>query len=101
MTYRLLSPAREELAAAALWYENQSTGLGQRFLNEFDSVMSLILRFPDAWKPVGRRHRRCRFRRFPYAVLYSNVGSEILVAGVIDFRKDPKITDLRISDEQS
>ena len=90
MTYRLLSPAREELAAAALWYESQSPGLGQRFLAEFDSVMDLILKFPAAWKPVGRRHRRCRFRRFPYAVLYSNTEIEIIVAGVIDFRKDPE-----------
>jgi toxin ParE1/3/4 len=95
MRYRLLSIADAELAEAAKWYEAQAPGLGQEFLNEFEAVMQRIMRFPDAWTRIGERHRRCLFRRFPYAVLYSQMGDEIRVAGVIDLRIDPQDTDRR------
>jgi len=90
MTYRLLSVAENELAETTLWYEQQSKGLGESFLDEFEAVMFRISKFPEAWKQVGTRHRRCLFRRFPYAVLYSLTETKIIVAGVIDLRKDPK-----------
>ena len=95
MTYRLLSVAENELVEATLWYEQQSKGLGKFFLDEFEAVMHRVGNFPEAWKQVGSRHRRCLFRRFPYAVLYSLAESEIIVAGVIDLRKDPEITRQR------
>lgn len=90
MNYRLLTIAEAELAEAAEWYETQAPGLGQEFLDEFEAVMRRIVRFPEAWTRIGERHRRCLFRRFPYAVLYSQTEIEIRVAGVVDLRRDPK-----------
>ena len=90
MTYSLLAVAEAELAEAATWYETQASGLGKEFLEEFEAVMERIIRFPDAWTRVGARHRRCLFRRFPYAVLYSRTEAEIRVAGVICLRRDPR-----------
>jgi plasmid stabilization system protein ParE len=95
MNYRLLSIADAELAEAARWYETQATGLGRDFLDEFEAVMDRIMRFPEAWARIGARHRRCLFRRFPYAVLYSQTGPEIRVAGVIDLRRDPQHMEQR------
>jgi hypothetical protein len=95
MNYRLLSVADTELGEAAKWYEAQATGLGQEFLDEFEAVMGRIVRLPEAWKRIGARHRRCLFRRFPYAVLYSHTGAEIIVAGVIDLRRDPQHIEQR------
>lgn len=96
MRYRLLSVARSELAEAAKYYEAQSRGLGFEFMDEFDAVVKRIVRLPEGWKRVGTRHRRCLFRRFPYAVLYSARGSEITVSGVISLRRDPEIITRRI-----
>lgn len=95
MKYRLLGPADSELAEASQWYEAQAAGLGLEFLDEFQAVMSRVMRFPEAWSKVGARHRRCLFRRFPYAVLYSHTEAEILVAGVIDLRRDPQRLEQR------
>jgi len=95
MKYCLLSIADAELAEAARWYETQATGLGWEFLDEFEAVMDRIMRFPEAWTRIGTRHRRCLFRRFPYAVLYSQTGAEIRVAGVIDLRRDPQHIEQR------
>lgn len=97
MTYRLLAVAETELADATFWYEEKVSGLGREFLDEFESALDRILVFPEAWKRVGRRHRRCLFRRFPFAVLYSRSESEIIVAGVIDLRRDPQVMEDRSS----
>jgi len=97
MTYRLLAVAETELADATFWYEEQVSGLGREFLDEFESVVERVLVFPEAWKRVGGRHRRCLFRRFPFAVLYSRLGNEIIVAGVIDLRRDPRVMEDRSS----
>ena len=98
MKYRLLALAEAELAEAAVWYESQASGLGIEFLDEFESVMTRVVEFPEAWKRVGTRHRRCLFCRFPYAVLYSHGEAEIRVAGVIDLRQDPQRAERRIAD---
>lgn len=90
MNYRLLSVAEAELAETARWYESQCPNLGHDFLDEFEAVMGRIMRFPLAWTKVSERHRRCLFRRFPYAVLYSQTATEVTVAGVIDLRKNPE-----------
>jgi hypothetical protein len=42
MRYRLLSLADGELAEAAQWYEAQAAGLGQKFPDEFETVMSRV-----------------------------------------------------------
>ncbi len=89
MSYRLLSVAESELAEAAAWYEAQAPGLGGEFLDEFVATMARVDRFPEAWARVGVRHRRCLFRRFPYAVIYSHDGTDVTVAGVVDLRRDP------------
>jgi hypothetical protein len=95
MRYRLLSVAETELSGAAKLYEAKATGLGQEFLDEFEAVMVRIIGFPEAWRRIGAHHRRCLFRRFPYAVLYSHTEAEVLVAGVIDLRKDPEHVEQR------
>lgn len=98
MNFRLLSVAERELAEAAGWYEEQARGLGQQFLDEFEATMERVIRFPDAWTPISTRHRRCLFRRFPFAVIYSRSGSDIRVSAVADLRRDPERMERRIDE---
>jgi hypothetical protein len=49
MRYRSLSLADRELAEAAPWYELQAAVLGQEFVDEFEAVMSRVMRFPKAY----------------------------------------------------
>lgn len=99
MTYRLLSLAEAELAEAAAWYEQQASGLDQLLLDEFEATMERVLRFPEAWTQVSARHRRCIFRRFPFAVIYSGPESDIIrVAAVADLRRDPERMERRMDE---
>ncbi len=91
MNYRILSVAARDLTDAIEFYERQSGGLGEQFLDEYESVIRRILDFPEAWTPISPNQRRCLVRRFPYAVLYAHDGNEILVTGIADLRRDPGI----------
>lgn len=89
MNFRLLSAAEADLAEAARWYESQASGLGLRSLDEFEATMARVIQFPDAWTSVSAHHRRCLFRRFPFAVIYTVTDSHIRASAVADLRRDP------------
>jgi plasmid stabilization system protein ParE len=88
-SYRFTSAALSELKEALAYYEREQPGLGLRFLNEIDSAVDRILRFPYAWHPVAARSRRCRTHRFPFGVLNQIRPDEILITAVMDLRRDP------------
>ncbi len=96
MNYRVLSVAAVDLAEAMEFYEKQSSGLGLEFLNEFEAVIQRILSCPHAWTSISSNQRRTIFRRFPYAVLYSNNNIEILITAVMDLRIEPVRKNARI-----
>jgi hypothetical protein len=97
VNYRILSAAADDLSSAADFYESQMPGLGLDFLAEFEAAMSRILRFPNAWRQVSPRHRRCLFRRFPFAILYTQESGGVIVSGVMDLRMYPLRQKQRIA----
>lgn len=89
MTVRFLSRASREVADAVRYYEAQQSGLGSRFLAELDQVLEFIEVFPAASPKVHGQVRRALLRRFPFGVLYRKSNGEIVVAAVMDLRRDP------------
>ena len=69
MKVSLLEVAQQELAEAVSYYNGQQASLGDAFLLEVIAAIERIRRFPDGWHPLGKNIRRCRLRRFPYAVI--------------------------------
>lgn len=60
--------AEAELAAAATFYENRFPGLGDRFLQSFDTAIHEIEAAPQRW-PVVAGDLRCRtLKRFPFGI---------------------------------
>ncbi len=89
MNIRLLEPAQAELDEAIAWYAEQAPGLGDAFLIEALKSIKLIEQFPQAWHPLTPQIRRCRLKRFPYSVVYTLDGSEILVLAVAHQHRKP------------
>ncbi len=58
MALRLRPEAREDLDAAARWYEGQENGLGRQFLAEVRLVFQRIRANPDAYPVTYRGTRR-------------------------------------------
>lgn len=88
MTARFLSPALQELASAAEWYESKAEGLGDRFLRQVDQAVTKIEQFPDSWKRITTRHRRYKIPNYPYELIYEVKLDEILICAVRDQRSD-------------
>jgi plasmid stabilization system protein ParE len=89
MTVQFLPEARAELADAAQYYDLQQPGLGLEFLNEVQETLKRISESPAAFRRVSKNERRCRTRRFPYAVVYRSVGETITVVAVMHLHRKP------------
>ena len=90
---RLRPAARDDLDAAARWYEAQEPGLGRQFLAEVRLVFQRIRSNPAAYPTSFRGTRRALIRRFPYGVIYLPVPdqSTIVVLAVLYCGRDPKL----------
>jgi toxin ParE1/3/4 len=97
--YRLtIRPEAEaELRDAALWYEEQSQGLGREFLRAFRASTAPLRRNPLLYQRVVDEARRVLLRRFPYAVIYEIHGSEVVVLACIHCARDPELWERRTS----
>ena len=59
--------AEEELEAAALWYEERQPGLGDDFLDQFESTLRRIVAEPQRWRTIRGESRKLNFQHFPFA----------------------------------
>jgi plasmid stabilization system protein ParE len=89
MSIRLLEPAQAELDEAIAWYAAQAPGLGDAFLIETLKSIQLIEQFPTAWHALTPPIRRCRLRRFPYSVIYTQDGADLLVLALAHQHRKP------------
>jgi toxin ParE1/3/4 len=86
-----LSPeSRRDLRKAYDWYEDQSRGLGTRFLRMFFEAVDLAVERPNSFPSVEADIRRVIVPKFPFGVFFRDLGNEIRVIGVIDLRTDDR-----------
>lgn len=74
--------AELELIEAAVHYELEVPGLGERFEAEVRRATDLLLEHPEIGQPVDSDLRRFVLPRFPFALLYSAT-SEVLRIEVV------------------
>jgi hypothetical protein len=101
---RIENEAQEELEAASAWYEERRAGLGREFLSCVRDTYDRIERDPKAWARVPEIEdylertlstlavegvRRCLVRRFPYAVVYVELTTEIRIVAVAHTSREP------------
>ena len=91
---RIESAAREELAAAVQWYEEQRPGLGGAFLDSVHDAIARILETPGIALcvpgcPAALPARRVLVKRFPYAVVFMDSGEELRVIAVAHLKRRP------------
>jgi plasmid stabilization system protein ParE len=90
MTFRvgLRDEAREDIEAAATWYETQKTTLGQAYLDEVQATFEALAERPLAYPQVYKAVRRALLQRFPYGIFYRFDGQSVLVIAVMHARRD-------------
>lgn len=95
----LLDTAKQELAEAIAYYNQESEGLGYRFASEVRKTLLRIRRHPQAWTPVSERTRRCRTNGFPYGVIYQRRDDFILVVAIMHLHRHPDTWKSRLPSE--
>jgi plasmid stabilization system protein ParE len=86
---RFIRPAELELLEAARYYELQSPGLGQTFLDKIDSAVAAVSAHPKSWPVVRGKIRRRLVHRFPYGLLYREDAKEIVVLATMHLHRHP------------
>jgi plasmid stabilization system protein ParE len=81
--------AERELNDAAVYYEQERAGLGMKFLDEVERIVSSIGRNPNAGKRVRGRVRRRISRKFLYGVLYSVNADDIRILAIMNLKRRP------------
>ncbi len=83
--------AEAELREALERYEQQRAGLGREFREEFEAALERVRKNPELYAAeddLGGRY--CPFRRFPYTLVYVELGDHIWVAAVAHQRRRPR-----------
>lgn len=79
----LLTPlAESDIAEAYEWYEGQSEGLGERFIQSVDSCLRGIATMPTMHEVVHKDYRRALVRHFPYVVIYRHDDTKVAVHAI-------------------
>jgi toxin ParE1/3/4 len=81
--------AQRELDEAVTFYEAESPGLGDAFVDELEHALGQILAFPEA-APFAREPVRVRVLiAFPYSLHYSVIGEVVLVLSLAHHSRRP------------
>lgn len=95
--YLFISPAREEAAEAAEFYDSSEPGLGIEFFEQLNSLIQRLRDFPFAGTPISTRLRASHLKKFPYSVIYYVDGDFLVVIAVAHQSRRPGYWRSRIS----
>lgn len=87
--------ARREFDEAADRYEAQRPGLGARFVDAVNEVLSQVADNPERYAEVLDGVKEGLVRGFPFAVYYRPEETQIVVLAVFHSSRDPAIWQAR------
>ncbi len=89
MKILFLEESQLELDDTIDYYNIESEGLGDEFLQEVLNSLDRIVSFKDAWHPLTKNIRRCQTKRFPYGLIYAEINEGILIISVSHLHRKP------------
>lgn len=90
MKIHFLSIAQKELNDAVDWYNEQSDGLGNEFLDELDRAIRRAVAYPQSCAEIESGLRRCIMARFPYGLIYGLDKDKMIVVAVAHSHRNPR-----------
>lgn len=100
MEIRLLEAAKEDLREGWAFYERQSAGLGDYFLDSIQADVRSLKIYAGVHEMADDFHRLLA-KRFPFAVYYLLEGEYIDVYAILDCRRDPDWIVKRLDSSRS
>ena len=96
MKVTILDEAKADLIDGFRFYEQQSPGLGDYFLDQLFADIDSLQVFGGIHEHVYS-YQRLLAKRFPFAVYYRVENDEVRVRAVLDCRRDPAWIRERLS----
>ncbi len=92
MNARLLGAAMAEAIDAADWYDQQTPGLGARFLAALDALVATLATHPRMYArvrraPAGREVREAMIAGFLFSAVYEVTATEVVILSVTHARR--------------
>ena len=78
-----------EAQAAYRWYRDRNPIAAEAFLAELDRATEQVSENPLRWPVYRQGTRRFLLRRFPFAVVYREVGEVVQIVAVAHGRRKP------------
>ena len=86
---RFVSPALKEVADAADYYLSRSQQAADRFMDALDHGVDLVRGNPNLGSPTEGGARRLTLSGYPYDLVYSVHGGEVVINAVVHHRREP------------
>jgi hypothetical protein len=98
VTWRLVleRQAEAEIALAAEWYGQRDVGIRDAFMAATAASLTAIESNPLQYQRVRGEIRRAMIGRFPYALLYSVSGNDVVVTVCFHCQHDPRYWQNRV-----
>jgi plasmid stabilization system protein ParE len=92
VTIKILEEADKEWTEAALWYEGQLPGLGNRFIEMVEKKLELIANYPERYPIRKGNFREALVNIFPYIIAYTYYKDEqiVTVSSIFHASRNPK-----------
>jgi len=92
MSYSLIikPPAQEDIEESAVWYEQESTGLGHEFIQAVEEKLEVIEKNPNLFEVKYKQVHQAFLYRFPFSIHYIVEAENIFVVAVLHTNSDPK-----------
>jgi plasmid stabilization system protein ParE len=92
--------AEADIIQAAVWYEQQASGLGFDFNRIVDACLADISRNPKRFPVVHAKAHRALLRRFPFGVFFLIDGQAVHVIACLHVRRDPDRWQRRLRNDR-
>ena len=89
MKIRILTSAKKDLKDGHDFYELQQKGIGTYFLDSLFADIESLKLFAGIHSIHFDNYHRLLSKRFPFAIYYKIVDSEIRIYAIVDCRKKP------------
>lgn len=80
--------AREEMVFSAEWYEDQQSGVGDKFLDEVEAKLGKISQKPESYSKVYKDVRKASLK-FPFSIFYIIKTPVIFILAVWHKKRHP------------
>jgi toxin ParE1/3/4 len=88
--------AQRDAEEAALWYDLQRSGLGDRFIRELRQLLDRITEYPLHFPRLDLAIRRGHLQHFPYSVYFAAEDEIVVILAVLHQRRHPDTWKRRV-----